>query len=928
DNGNGTFTYTSEDGTITIYDSKDTNTTDFGQIGDSVFYVDGFGDTTKVFVNNDTVVTTLVNNTDSTFTYTSENGTVTTIDYKVSELTYFGQLGDSTYYVDENGDTTKVFATNETVTSITLVDDTLIYVNEDNIETKLFLADLDSTNEKIDTAYFDNDVIYIVEGGDTSKITFNSNDNDWDINANGTGLEAAAAGNNIASGDHAIAGGGSNTASGNYSTVSGGLSNTASGDRSVVGGGQNATASGNFSTVSGGLSGQATGDRSTVGGGQNAEATGDYSTVSGGLNNEASGDRATVSGGQGGEATGSFSTVAGGLNSDASGNRGTVSGGQDNTASGQFSSVSGGRANTATTDNSTVSGGRNNVASGTSSSVGGGNANVASGSNSTISGGIENTASAFESTVSGGGDNTASGNSSVVSGGDENTASGGNSVIAGGSSNTASQVYSTVSGGDDNSALGRYSTVSGGRNNNAYSFGEWVGGYFSSTYTPQSTTAPDNRDKLFVVGNGSSGSGSNALTLMKDGRLGLGVDGNLAQTATLHIKPTFNTSLDPLRVEDLNVAQANDTAILVTNPANGTVRYLDINSVGNDEDWFIKQTTNSPRSINDSIYTLGFVGIGTDNPTTQLHLRDDRDVTLTIEADADNSNEDDNPRILLLQDGGLVNGSLGLTGNPGTLYTGVVTNATYLSSSSLNAYPIQFVTSNTARTTILANGNFGINTTNPLNKLHLVDNSSADPFRVEGFNIAQANDTAVLVTNPANGTVRYLDLDEIGTVDSLSHLRTDTLSIHQGNSVSKVALANTMAEIFDVSGGFTLTNTHANITLATAGIVDANYSTTTNSITVTNGGRYKISYRVTTDMNGGNNRTETEYRATLNNAVIPGTAASNYHRNDGIGASTATVVKVVQLAAGDIIRVQGRRVSGIGVMRTKANGSSLLIERL
>ena len=40
------------------------------------------------------------------------------------------------------------------------------------------------------------------------------------------------------------------------------------------------------------------------------------------------------------------------------------------------------------------------------------------------------------------------------------------------------------------------------------------------------------------------------------------------------------------------------------------------------------------------------------------------------------------------------------------------------------------------------------------------------------------------------------------------------------------------------------------------------------------------------------------------------------------------MVKVVNLTAGDVIRVEGRKSTGIGELETKSNGSSLLIERL
>lgn len=55
----------------------------------------------------------------------------------------------------------------------------------------------------------------------------------------------------------------------------------------------------------------------------------------------------------------------------------------------------------------------------------------------------------------------------------------------------------------------------------------------------------------------------------------------------------------------------------------------------------------------------GNVGIGTTNPTEQLHLSSTGPVTLKIEADTDNINENDNPRVQFSQDGGQVIGRLG-----------------------------------------------------------------------------------------------------------------------------------------------------------------------------------------------------------------------------------------------------------------------------
>ncbi|MFQ3336194.1 MAG: hypothetical protein ACI9E3_000196, partial [Flavobacteriales bacterium] len=172
DNGNGLFTYKDETGLTTTFDAKDTVLTYFGQLGDSVYYVDGFGDTTKVFVNNDTVISTLVDNGNGSFIYKDETGLSTTFDAKDTVLTYFGQLGDSVYYVNENGDTTKVFLNNDTVIS-TLVDNgngSFTYKDETGLTTTFDAKDTNTT--KFGQL---GDSVYYVDGfGDTTKVFLNN----------------------------------------------------------------------------------------------------------------------------------------------------------------------------------------------------------------------------------------------------------------------------------------------------------------------------------------------------------------------------------------------------------------------------------------------------------------------------------------------------------------------------------------------------------------------------------------------------------------------------------------------------------------------------------------------------------------------------------------------------------------------------------
>jgi hypothetical protein len=121
-----------------------------------------------------------------------------------------------------------------------------------------------------------------------------------------------------------------------------------------------------------------------------------------------------------------------------------------------------------------------------------------------------------------------------------------------------------------------------------------------------------------------------------------------------------------------------------------------------------------------SVTVAGNVGIGTTSPSSLLHISSGTsgDATLIIEADTDNNNENDNPKLQFRQDGGLVYASAGITGDAGTVFTNSLMNATYLGSES--DIPLQLFTNSSAKLTILNNGNVGIGTTAPLGKLDIV----------------------------------------------------------------------------------------------------------------------------------------------------------------------------------------------------------------
>ncbi len=105
--------------------------------------------------------------------------------------------------------------------------------------------------------------------------------------------------------------------------------------------------------------------------------------------------------------------------------------------------------------------------------------------------------------------------------------------IAIGSYSTASGLYATALG-HVNTAEGNYSTALG-ENTTAYSGSEVVVGSFNSTYTPANKTGWNVTDRLFVIGNGTVSVPHNAITVLKNGNTGIGID---IPTALLHVNGT------------------------------------------------------------------------------------------------------------------------------------------------------------------------------------------------------------------------------------------------------------------------------------------------------------------------------------------------------------------------------------------------------
>ncbi len=277
--------------------------------------------------------------------------------------------------------------------------------------------------------------------------------------------------------------------------------------------------------------------------------------------------------------------------------------------------------------------GSNSIASGLRSAVGGGGGNSATANYATVGGGYNNEATAYSSVVCGGGDlgsygNRANGPHSAIVGGGNQHAAGASSFIGGGDSNLAYGFATTICGGWLNEASGSYATIAGGNDNNcsgAYSFavGEGIdaesrsvsalgrynlGGGNATTWVAT--------DPLFEIGNGTSDiARSNALTVLKNGNVGIGV------TA-----PAYRLDVDSPAANSLGIrSRADTTGLQSFAEASSGVTY-GVWGGTSSPSGFAGYFTGPSGSAN---YFQRKVGIGASAPAVQLHIEGGSDTAPT-----------------------------------------------------------------------------------------------------------------------------------------------------------------------------------------------------------------------------------------------------------------------------------------------------------
>jgi hypothetical protein len=303
--------------------------------------------------------------------------------------------------------------------------------------------------------------------------------------------------------------------------------------------------------------------------GYNTKASGNHS-ISMGMNTSASGF-ISVATGDGSAASGYFSTAMGN-NTAASGNTSTAMGNQT-TASGSTSTAIG---------NQTTASGQFSTALGYLTTASG---------YTSLAMGFNTNALEFYSTAMGN-NATASGNTSTAMG-HSTVASGAYSTAIG--RNTTASGFTSTTMGQNTTASGYNSTAMGHRTIAKSSY-ETVIGSWNLDYSPQDSAAWNASDRLFVIGNGnSSGTKSNALTMLKNGNTGLGTH-----------EPTHKMDID------------GQIRIRGGSPGNGKVLTSDANGVGS---WQTPSYSNWMVSGSHIYRASGNVGIGTSAPGELLHVR-------------------------------------------------------------------------------------------------------------------------------------------------------------------------------------------------------------------------------------------------------------------------------------------------------------------
>jgi hypothetical protein len=241
--------------------------------------------------------------------------------------------------------------------------------------------------------------------------------------------------------------------------------------------------------------------------------------------------------------------------------------------------------------------------------------------------------------------------------------------------------------------------------------------------------------------------------------------GTVNPTNTLHVVSSAN----PLRLTGLSIGSSNDSILTITD--SGVVRKLSASKLASsNEPWFKKTANVGATSNTDTVYIMGNVGVGTNNPQNNLVVK----------------GLNNNPSALGTFQS---NAIFRIDGNSNhSLDFGTLENTPY------GSYVQSHNKTSTTRLPLSLNpmgGSIGIGTVNPTNTIHVV--SSANPIRLTGLQTGATFDSLLTVND--SGVVRRIKMSDIASgggswnnVATTSAATSNTQDIYQ---MGKVGIGTT-----------------------------------------------------------------------------------------------------------------------------------------